>query len=385
MSGRTISFGSASAGPGEKNRGILEVREGRKKASLGVAVVNGAREGEHAVAIANQHGGEINGIESLRLFYEQVNPRRMSGSVFLVFSANPRAAMLQNEFYPEDVDAGELKKFQGGKNREPGFDRHACPFNMNRRWPGAKGGYLVDRAVYEIWNRAILAPHRRASLLLDYHCHGTTSSIYCSYRQDLELALVSGSPAVIFTRSGAVGGHGRRYSRVACREAGIQSLTVELGGQNAMVPRSIEDGRRIIFNLLRFWGMLPENYEYYPDKTVCYDPWRNDVVKRSFASPSYEVGRAGKEGLLVPALEDSARVRRGQLLCHVTDPFTGRVVEEHRAGMAGALLNIGRGGAVCRSNDALYTVSMARWVDPREQLKKVRPEMFRGPRARWTV
>lgn len=385
MTVRKLEFGTAKAGAGEKAAGILRVGKGREAFTLGVAVVNGKREGEHVVAVANQHGGEVNGLESLRLFFEQVDPRRVAGSVFLVFSANPRAAMLGNEFYPEDVDAGTLEKFRGGRNREPGFDRNACRWNMNRRWPGEPDGTLVDRAVHEIWTRAVTARHRKASLFLDYHCHGRPSAVYAAFREDIDIGIASGIPVVIFTRSGSASVHRHRFSFSACLGAGIQSLTIELGGQGRMVPRSIEDGRRAIFNLLRFWGMLPGPGEYYPEPTIVLDPWRNDIEKRPYASPSYLFHKAGHDGLAVFRREPYGRVRKGDPVCHVVDPYTGRVVEEHRAGMSGVLSGSHEGGAVCRAGDNLFTVSIARWINPREHARKLDPDSFRGPGAKWTA
>ena len=65
-----IRLGAAKAKPGEKRWGQLLVREGKESVKLPTCVVNGIGDGEHVVVIANQHGGEINGVESIRLFCE---------------------------------------------------------------------------------------------------------------------------------------------------------------------------------------------------------------------------------------------------------------------------------------------------------------------------
>ena len=380
----TLKFGTATAARGQKAWGTLRVRAGRRQVSLGVAVIHGARPGEHVVALANQHGGEVNGVESLRLFVEQVDPRRMRGSVFVIPSANPRAAMLLNEFYPEDADAETLAKYQGGHYREPGFDRNACPYNMNRRWPGRKGGTLVDRMVYEIWNRAVMAPHRQASLFLDFHCHQSPSAIYAAYREDIELGIVSGAPVVTYTRS-AQAGSSHDYSRRACSAAGIQGLTVELGGQRAIHPRAVEDGRRILFNLLKFWGLLPGRPEYYPEPTLLLDPWRDDFCKPNRPANLRSNQRifAGHAGLAVQHVFGGARVRKGRTVCHVVDPFSGRVVEEHRAAFTGVVLNNLRPEALCRKGERLATLARARRVDPVKVFRSLDPDALRGPSARW--
>lgn len=379
----TLSFGTAKAGRGHKAWGTLRVREGKKQVRLPVAVVNGQGDGEHVVVLANQHGGEVNGVEAIRLFVEQVDPRKMKGSVFLVPSANPRAAMMANEFYPEDADAEEIARYQGGRYREPGYDRNECPYNMNRRWPGEKGsGLIVDRVVHEIWTRAVIAPHRKASLLLDIHCHQSPSAIYSAFREDVAVGVASGCRHVIFTRSAYKPPH-RRYSRIACWNAGIQSLTVELGRQAVVDPVSVEDGRRIILNLLKFWGMAPGKVEYYPEPTLILDPWRNDVVDRKFARPSSCAYKARHRGLVVERKAGYDLVRQGELISHIVDPFSGRVVEECRAPMSGAVLTPCRGLAACERGDRVFSVSSCRKVDPVQYVKRLSPDDYRGPDAVW--
>ena len=69
----SLEFGSAKAARGQKSWGQLRVREGKKSVRLPVVVIHGAAAGEHAVVLANQHGGEVNGIESIRRFAEEVD------------------------------------------------------------------------------------------------------------------------------------------------------------------------------------------------------------------------------------------------------------------------------------------------------------------------
>ena len=89
----TVAFGTAKASPGHKAWGRLDVAQNGKSTTLPAVVINGARSGRHAVFLANQHGVEVNGIESLRRFCEEVDPARVSGTIFVILSANPRAAI----------------------------------------------------------------------------------------------------------------------------------------------------------------------------------------------------------------------------------------------------------------------------------------------------
>jgi len=372
----TLQIGTARALPGHKAWGQLRVREGRKQVRLPVVAINGRKDGEHVVVLANQHGGEYNGVEAIRRFCEEADARYMSGTVIAIPSANPLAAMLMNEFYPEDEPRTEIPKYRGGGNRGPEFDRHTCPYNMNRRWPGKKGGgLLVDRMVYEIWHRAVMAPHRTASLLLDIHCHQSPSAVYATFREDVDVGVASGIRNIIFTRSATKPPH-RPYSRIACYNAGIQALTIELGGQRTFNPVSVEDGRLAIFNLLEFWGVLPGPRQY-PDETLILDPWRNDIEERQYARPSYMAYNARNRGLVFEYKSSYDRVRKGELVCHVTDPFTGRIAEECRAPMTGALYTPRRAEAPCEKGDRLFAVSIVKKVRPGEYVKRLDAEYCR--------
>ena len=370
-----LQFGSAKARAGQKAWGQLRVREGKKQVRLPVAVINGRRDGEHVVMLANQHGSEYNGIESIRRFCEEVDPGKMRGSVFAVPSANPRAAMLVNEFFPEDVPPDEVSAYRSGRNRDASYDRNANPLNMNRRWPGQKGsGLLVDRMVYEIWNRAVMAPHRRASLFLDFHCHQSPSCIYAALPEDIDLAVASGIGAVIFTRS-LWQPPKLNYSRTACFNEGIMGLTVELGGQRAVNPVAVEAGRRGICNLLKFWGMLPGRLDL-PERTPILDPWRNDVETRKFTTLSYAQYNAVHPGIVAEFRHSFGKVRKGELVCHVTDPFTGRVVEEGRAPMTGVLYTPPMAEAVCERGQRLFAVCIAKSVRTVDYVRRLDPARY---------
>lgn len=351
----------------------MRVREGGRSVRLPVAVIHGARPGDHVVMLANQHGQELNGIEAIRLFVEQVNPRRMTGTVFAIPSANPNAAMLMNEYWPEDVSKPERERYRLGRQRHRHFDRDACPFNMNRLWPGVKGDTLVARMVYDIWNRAILAPHRRASLVMDFHCHGGPSTISSAFQPEVDLTMVTGLDYALFSRSGL---H-RPFCRSACLKAGIQCLTFELEGQRCFNPSAIEHGRRSICNLLKFWGMLPGRLDLPAKKTVILDPYRNSVLKRTFRRPSCVEVTSPCDGLVRVCKPGYAPVRKGEVICEVLDPFTGQIAARARAPMPGRLLTVPPSDPSVRKGDRLFVVSHARTVDTAASVARLRPEACR--------
>jgi len=371
---KTLRLGNAEAAPGQTAWGQLHVREAGLEVRLPVVVVNGARDGEHVVFLANQHGGEVNGIEAIRRFAEAVRPERLRGSVFAIPSANPMAAMLANEFYPEDLTGPELSRYRGGFYRPPDYDRHLCPYNMNRVWPGRKGGNLAERIVYEIWHRAVLAPHRRASLLVDIHCHQCDSAVYCTYRRDVAVGVATGIPTLIFTRAG---GSDRKYCHKACFEAGIQALTVELGRQARFRALSVEEGCRGLMNLIKFWGMYPGPYAF-PERIQILDPWRNEMEAKTYAHPSVQMLNAGCDGLAYCHKRSYERVRKGDRLYHIVDPFTGRIVEQGRASMSGVMYTPPPRLALVAKGDRVCAVSCCRTVRPAAYVKNLNAADFRN-------
>ena len=119
---KPLRFGSARARPGQTSWGTLRVREGRKSTRLATCVVHGARPGPHVVVLANQHGTEVNGIESIRRFCDEVDPGKLKGTLFAVASANPPAAMRA------------LPAWTEGDPRTK--DNYRSKYNMNFNWPG---------------------------------------------------------------------------------------------------------------------------------------------------------------------------------------------------------------------------------------------------------
>ena len=371
----TIRLGTAKADSGEKAWGQLHVREGGKRVRLPVCVINGARTGEHVVVVANQHGTEVNGVESARRFAEETDPRKLKGTVFVIPSANPRAAMIQHYGWPEDEKA--MRKHAVSSDLGPDAGRHADPFNMNRKWPGDKGGLLVERMVYELWNRAVMAPHRKASLFIDLHGHFRPESyVYARTSGQVGLAVATGIQRVIMSHSGGKPGPKRGITNAACEAEGIASLTFELGGKMTMSPASVECGRRGIVNMLKFWGMLPGRPQY-PEYTLVMDPWRDDVEKREFARPSRMECVAKRRGLVFPYVGGNDWIRKGDLVCHVTDPFTGRIVQEGRAPMTGALYAEFWLKAPCEKGDRLFVISLAKRTPTAEFMKRQSAEQYR--------
>lgn len=353
----SIRLGSARARRGEKAWGQMRVRHNGREVRLPVVVVHGAKAGEHVVLLANQHGNEVNGVEAQRRFCEWVQPRQVQGTIFAVLSANPRAALNGTATWFEDATESR--------------GDYRSRYNMNWIWPGREDGLLIERVVHELWTRAILAPHARAGLVVDMHCHQNTTAVYAEDDKTLRLGVASGIQTIIRTRSLEVY---RERSRdevkarcvsYACDGESIPCLVVELHGQNAMVPASIDEGVKALRNVLRFAGMLPGRLDL-PPRTIILDPWRVSPGKNG-SSESYAPCRAQHAGLFVPYKNAYETVAGNERIGAVMDVHTGRHVQECRAGIAGAVYHIPLKSA-CARGDRLIDIAGARTVQARTYL-----------------
>ena len=357
-----VELGTARARPGEKAWGQLRVREGGKQVTLATCVVNGARPGEHVAVIANQHGVEYNGVESIRLFCEQLDPKKLKGTFFAIPSANPLAALSGHQTFVEE---------EAKRDTAEEYDNE---YNMNRVWPGRKGGTLVERVVHEIWSRAVFAPHAKASLFVDFHCHMNPTAVYADDEATGDLGVVAGIRNIIVTGSSEK----VRTSSRLCAENGVRGMTIELSPQVWFVPEAVETGRRALGNLLKFWGMLRGKIELAED-AIILDPWRDHRrADETFARPSFMNYNCAHDGLLVPHRETYDSVRRGEVVAHIVDPRTGSVVEECRAPMSGAVYGYRTSRkAACMKGQLIFILAIAKRVRPAEYVKKLRPEDYR--------
>lgn len=366
-----VGLGSARVRPGGKAWGQLSVRRGKKSVRLAVGVVHGARPGPHAVLLANQHGAELNGFEAIRRVVEELDPAKLRGTVFALPSMNPRAAMLGEQSWPEKQHARLVRTFGSGPYKNVKGD-YRTAYNLNWLWPGKENGSLAERIVFEVWNRAVMAPHRRADLLVDLHAFDIQSPTAVFAEDDVAtgLGVASGIPYVVKTRFDGhetirVGSFTVVSSNTACRELGIPAVTIELSGQRAILPASIDQGRTALLNLLKHAGVLPGR-PALPERAYILDPWRDEFADREYARPSHTVHCAKKYGLVIPHRRHYDRVKKGDLVCEVANPYTGQIVERRRVDMSGLLYSMHQGG-VCGRGDRLFIVSTVRTVSPRAE------------------
>ena len=321
----TAVFGDARAEPGEKAWGLLHASEGGKSVRVAVAVIHGAKPGPHFVAMAGIHGAELNGVAAIYDFYDKIDPAQVSGTIFLIPCANPRATMMCDYVWPEGQHDELIEKYGDSPYPQTVTDEDKKNLNMQRIWPGRKGGLLVERVTHEIWTQAIDSPDRRADLLLDMHCYHaeTPGTMVLPDKEMLRFGVAAGLPNIINMRYKPQ----TDLCTAVARRAGLNALIVENTGQNCVTPEGAAEGELVLFNLARYMGMLPGELEL-PDKEIVLDQYRDDEgLQDKKATTSIALECAEDTGLFIPYRQPFEIVKEGEPLGRMVDLYTGQVTQ----------------------------------------------------------
>ena len=277
-----VTFGTASAAPGERDTGRLAVGEARdgSPVELPVAVINGADNGKTLYMQAASDGDELNGVGVIQQTLPQLDPAELSGTILVCGVVNYHA-------------------FQVAEHRNPIDDT-----KMNRAYPGDESGTSSERIAAATYNAAI-----SADLVIDLH-QGSTSRmieevrVRCGsrhrlHKECLELAKVFGC-GYILDQKGPDGQLAR-----AAPDEGVPTIDPELGGCVGWDEESIQTGVDGVFNVLTHYDFL--------DGTSTTKPQARATGFEQYGSP---VG-----GVVDFQVELGDRVSRGETLFEVTDVF----------------------------------------------------------------
>src|ERR1700757_4981958 len=140
---QTFTVGTATAAPGQKATGYLEVPAGVDAATnIPVVLVNGAKPGRVLALVSGAHGTEYVSIVAIEKLIAQLDPTQLAGTVILVPLVNI-ASFEQKVPHVNPVD-----------NK-----------SMNRFYPGKPDGTQTDRASFLITKEIV----DRCDYLIDYH------------------------------------------------------------------------------------------------------------------------------------------------------------------------------------------------------------------------
>jgi hypothetical protein len=305
----SFTVGTATAAPGQKATGILEVPAGvDAAASIPVVVVRGAKPGPVLALVSGAHGTEYASIIALEKVIQMLDPAQVSGTVIIVPLLNI-ASFEQKVPHVNPVD---------GKS-------------MNRFYPGKQNGTQTERASYVMTKQVV----ERCDYLVDYHGGDLDENLrpYAYWpksgdaRHDAttrDMVLAFGLDHVIIWSDRPKDPAASRYLDNTANTRGKPAIAVEAGYSGTVQPDDVALLANGTLNLMRYLKMLPGT------PTVVEHPvWLGKV----------DTVASEQAGIFYPLVQRGTYVEAGMKIGYVTDYF-GKTIFEAHAPVAGVVLYI---------------------------------------------
>jgi len=274
--------------PGNRCFEYLELDEYLKCLKVRVPVhgVVGTEDGPTLYVQACQHGTEINGWEAGRQVLEFVAPETLRGTLIVVPVGQPVAFQARMHDYPDSTH------------------------NMNRTWPGqADGPFIADRLADMVFQQIVM----KSDAVVDFHCWAATS-VPMAWSNPGNRAYVEAFGSPYFYENSI----NRETPKLenACHDVEIPYVAIEMMPQDWIDLESVRLGRTGTLNLMRWMGMIDGPMEYPPQRFV-FKP-----------GPQDHLVSVGHEGMWVPSAKQFTVVKEGDVLGHVYDWETYKLIEE---------------------------------------------------------
>jgi len=301
-----FSVGTATAAPGQKVSGTIEVPAGSDAAlSIPVVVAHGAKPGPVLALVSGAHGTEYASIIALEKVIERLDPAALSGTVIVIPLVNV-----------------------------PSFEKkiaHVNPVDnksMNRFYPGRMDGTQTERASYLITKQVV----ERCDHLIDLHGGDIDESLRpYSYwtvtgnaQQDAmskEMVLAFGLDHIIISADRPKDPAASRYLENTATTRGKPSITVEAGHAGTVETDDVEALANGCFNVMRYLKMLPG----------AVTPVANPVWIEKIESVTSD-----QTGIFYPLVKRGSTVAQGMKIGYVTN-YVGKTILEARAPVAGVV------------------------------------------------
>jgi hypothetical protein len=305
----SFSVGTASAAPGQKSTGHLEVPAGVDAATnIPVVVINGTKPGPVLALVTGAHGTEYVSIIAVEKLINLLDPAQISGTVILL----------------------PLVNIQSFEQKVP----HVNPVDnksMNRFYPGKADGTQTERASFLITKQIV----DRCDYLIDYHGGDLDESLrpYAYWaptgkeaqdRISKEMVLAFGLDHIIIWRDRPSDLTATRYLDNTSSVRGKPSIVVEAGYAGTVESDDVALLVNGTFSTMRTLKMLPG------EPSPIENPvWLEKIVDVISDGP----------GIWYPLVKRGTYVQEGMKLGYVTDYFDKPILEA-RAPVSGVVLHL---------------------------------------------
>ncbi|MEO5970570.1 MAG: succinylglutamate desuccinylase/aspartoacylase family protein [Bdellovibrionia bacterium] len=276
-----------------------------------VTVIRGQRSGPTIFVIAAIHGDEINGTDIVRRLIFDIAHEGLSGTVIAIPVVNIPGFLGQSRYLPYHRD-------------------------LNRFFPGMKGGHNADRIAYRIFNEII----RKCDFGIDLHTAASGRSNLPHVRGDMSQPevrnLARAFGATILVDQTGVKGSLRREAT----EAGIPTILFEAGETGRFSRKISLIGLRGVLSVLAEKGMWPAGGRT-ADSGSHKSTGTNKVTKPPFQVivKASDWIRAEKGGILDLIVKPGDLIYQGDLVGSILNPF-GKTVTQIRAPVTGIIIGV---------------------------------------------
>ncbi|HKV62552.1 MAG TPA: M14 family metallopeptidase [Candidatus Acidoferrum sp.] len=306
---RSLTVGTATAGPGEKAQGYIQVPAGVDAGTnIPVVVVNGAKPGPTLALVTGAHGTEYVSIIAVEKLIGMLKPENVSGKVILVPLVN--------------VESFEQKV------------PHVNPVDhksMNRYYPGKADGTQTDRVLYWITKDVV----DQCDYLIDYHGGDLDENLrpYAYWgavgkaeqdRISKGMVLAFGLDHIIIWNDRPTDPADSRYLDNTSSLKGKPSIVVEAGHAGTVEADDVSLLVKGTLSTMRYLKMIPGEPEF-----IEHPVWLEKTVEVVSDGP----------GIWYPRVQRGTYVQEGMKLGTITDYF-GKVIQEPRAPASGVILHV---------------------------------------------
>ena len=291
-----LKVGDIKAAPGEKTFGFIPVGSTSVNTyRIPVAVINGAKEGKTLVLLGGTHGVEFASIEAVIRTVQDLDPKKMTGSVLAVTVLNGPQFEHRSAFLSP-------------------FDR----LNQNRQFPGDPEGTLSKRTAHVVFSEIV----SKGDALVDAHGGDITEDIdnmviADQIKDNEELNRMAVDIARCFPTkyiSTHIVGQIAGSSGIAMEKFGIPCVTSEAGTPYPVRERHVRFHYDGILNVLKYLGIIEG------------EPEQADAA----INPKRYAFTADQGGIWYSNIELGQDVSKGEVLGHMKDLF-GNIIKTYKA------------------------------------------------------
>ena len=328
-----MKIGTCEAIDGKIEKGNLIVATFKgKELKIPILIAKGEEPGKTIFISAGMHGDEINGIEIIRHFIEEINPERLHGVIIFLPMLNPWGFKEKSRFIPFD-------------NK----DLNRC-FNKNGESVSYKIARTLMKEVISKCDFGIDLHDGRTSLLLPH------TRIFkkdkCSYLKELSHAFGS---EIILQREGERG-------MMAIESFNVYKtpvLTVEVGGALVLMEDFSAQVLSGLKNILIYGRLL------------------NGVLElpvRQFFLDEREGYLAPVQGILHIEVELGEAVKKGQLIARIYDPLEDKEIKI-KSKNPGVVFSVRR-DAIINRNESILSILHFKLKSGKKALVPIQAQML---------